>query len=44
MTNEQWDKLLAVLAGEVFEPLPAGFIIDSPWLPGWAGTWHAKRR
>ncbi len=38
MTNEQWDKLLAILAGEVFEPLPVGFIIDSPWLPGWAGS------
>jgi uroporphyrinogen-III decarboxylase len=37
MTNEQWEKLLAVLAGEVFDPLPVGFIIDSPWLPGWAG-------
>jgi len=37
MTNEQWETLLAVLAGEVFDPLPVGFIIDSPWLPGWAG-------
>jgi uroporphyrinogen decarboxylase len=37
MTSEQWEKLLAVLAGEVFDPLPVGFIIDSPWLPGWAG-------
>ena len=37
MTAEQWEKLLAVLNGELFEPLPVGFIIDSPWLPGWAG-------
>ncbi len=37
MTEEQWEKLLAVLGGEVFDPLPVGFIIDSPWLPGWAG-------
>jgi uroporphyrinogen decarboxylase len=37
MTNEQWEKLLAVLAGDVVDPLPIGFIIDSPWLPGWAG-------
>lgn len=37
MTNDQWEKLLAVLNGEVIEPLPVGFIIDSPWLPGWAG-------
>jgi len=37
MTAEQWEKLLAVLNGELFEPLPVGFVIDSPWLPGWAG-------
>jgi uroporphyrinogen decarboxylase len=37
MTHEQWDKLLAVLGGEESDPLPVGFVIDSPWLPGWAG-------
>jgi uroporphyrinogen-III decarboxylase len=37
MTNEQWEKLQRVLAGELLEPLPVGFIIDSPWLPGWFG-------
>jgi uroporphyrinogen decarboxylase len=37
MTNQGWEKLLAVLDGEVFEPVPIGFIIDSPWLPNWAG-------
>jgi uroporphyrinogen-III decarboxylase len=37
MTNEQWEKLLAVIDGRVLEPVPVGFIIDSPWLPGWAG-------
>jgi uroporphyrinogen-III decarboxylase len=37
MTDEQWRKLLAILDGEVFDPLPVGFVIDSPWLPGWAG-------
>ena len=37
MTGEQWDKLLAVINGELVEPTPVGFIIDSPWLPGWAG-------
>ncbi len=37
MTDEQWDKLLAVINGELFEPVPVGFVIDSPWLPGWAG-------
>ena len=37
MTTEQWEKLLAVINGEPTEPIPVGFIIDSPWLPGWAG-------
>jgi uroporphyrinogen decarboxylase len=37
MTPEQWDKLLAVINGELIEPLPVGFIIDSPSLPCWAG-------
>jgi uroporphyrinogen decarboxylase len=37
MTDQQWEKLRRVLTGEVFEPMPVGFIIDSPWLPGWAG-------
>jgi len=37
MTPEQWNKLLAVIDGKSVEPLPVGFIIDSPWLPGWAG-------
>ena len=35
--NKQWDKLLAVMNGEAVDPLPVGFVIDSPWLPGWAG-------
>jgi uroporphyrinogen-III decarboxylase len=37
MTNEQWKQLVSVIKGEVVDPLPVGFIIDSPWLPGWAG-------
>lgn len=37
MTNEHWERLLATINGELFDPLPVGFIIDSPWLPGWAG-------
>jgi uroporphyrinogen decarboxylase len=38
MTDSQWNKLLAVIRGEVFHPLPVGFIIDCPWLPGWQGV------
>jgi uroporphyrinogen-III decarboxylase len=37
MTPEQWNNLLAVIDGKLVEPIPVGFIIDSPWLPGWAG-------
>lgn len=37
MRDSQWQQLLDVLAGKVYDPLPVGFIIDSPWLPGWHG-------
>jgi len=37
MTQDQWEQLLALLAGKRIDPLPVGFIIDSPWLPPWAG-------
>ncbi|SPE53139.1 Uroporphyrinogen decarboxylase [Verrucomicrobia bacterium] len=37
MNQDQWNGLLTVLQGEPVDPLPVGFIIDSPWLPGWAG-------
>jgi len=37
MKTEHWNNLLAVINGDSVEPLPVGFIIDSPWLPGWAG-------
>jgi uroporphyrinogen decarboxylase len=38
MTEKQWQTLLRVLDGELFRPLPVGFIIDSPWLAGWYGV------
>ena len=37
MTNEQWQLLQSVVKGEAPDASPTGFIIDSPWLPGWAG-------
>ncbi|MCF7848197.1 MAG: hypothetical protein K9M45_05045 [Kiritimatiellales bacterium] len=37
MTDRQWETLLRVINGEQLNPLPAAFIIDSPWLPGWYG-------
>ena len=38
MTDSQWNQLLRVLSGESVDPLPVGFIIDCPWLPGWYGV------
>lgn len=37
MTDKQWDLLMKAVRGETFDPVPAGFIIDSPWIPGWFG-------
>ncbi len=37
MTNMQWETLLAVVEGRSSSKKEIGFIIDSPWLPGWAG-------
>jgi uroporphyrinogen decarboxylase len=37
MHDQHWDQLVSVIRGEVVRPLPTGFIIDSPWLPNWAG-------
>lgn len=38
MTDQQWQTLLALVRGETRTPLPTAFIIDSPWLPNWAGV------
>ena len=38
MNDTQWQNLLEILAGEERQPTPCGFIIDSPWLPGWYGV------
>ena len=37
MTNEQWELLLKTVNGETPKKPVTGFIIDSPWIPGWAG-------
>jgi len=36
MNDAQWNTLISVIRGEKQAVLPAGFIIDSPWLPRWA--------
>lgn len=38
MTAKHWDELLAVVGGGRPETPLCGFIMDSPWLPGWTGT------
>ena len=38
MNDKHWETLLRVIDGEVLKEKPVGFIIDSPWLPGWYGT------
>jgi uroporphyrinogen-III decarboxylase len=38
MTNAQWEELVKICKGEKSPEHPAGFIIDSPWLPGWYGV------
>jgi uroporphyrinogen-III decarboxylase len=37
MTEKQWARLLETIDGKEINPLPVGFIIDSPWLPNWYG-------
>jgi uroporphyrinogen decarboxylase len=37
MNDTQWQTMLAVIRGENVTPVPVAFIIDSPWLPNWAG-------
>ena len=37
MNDQQWETLVSVIRGETFPSPPTGFIIDSPWLPKWAG-------
>jgi uroporphyrinogen-III decarboxylase len=37
MTDKQWELLRKIIQGNIIKPMPVGFIIDSPWLPNWAG-------
>ena len=38
MTDKQWNDLKDVINGKVLNPMPSGFIIDCPWIPGWYGV------
>lgn len=38
MTGIQWNSIVKIVNGEILPVPPVGFIIDSPWLPGWFGV------
>lgn len=38
MNDRYWEILLRIIDGEIMKERPVGFIIDSPWLPGWYGS------
>lgn len=37
MRNSAWDDLVGMINGTRVPCRPVGFIIDSPWIPGWYG-------
>ncbi|MDR1724065.1 MAG: uroporphyrinogen decarboxylase family protein [Tannerella sp.] len=37
MIDKQWNSLVSIIDGQPQETIPAGFIIDCPWLPKWYG-------
>ena len=37
MRNSAWNDLVALIDGKKLNYNPVGFIIDSPWIPGWYG-------
>ena len=37
MKNKAWEDLVKMIEGKKLNYQPAGFIIDSPWIPGWYG-------
>ncbi|MFZ5830196.1 MAG: uroporphyrinogen decarboxylase family protein [Planctomycetota bacterium] len=38
MTDRQWNDLLRILAGEEFDALPVGFLVDGPWMAAQCGA------
>jgi uroporphyrinogen decarboxylase len=37
MRNSSWNDLVALIDGKKLNYQPVGYIIDSPWIPGWYG-------
>jgi len=42
MTTAQWNDLVKLIEGQDIGYRPAGFIIDSPWIPGWYGVSNVR--
>lgn len=40
MRPEQWEQIRAAAKGDPVARTPLALIIDSPWIPGWAGISH----
>ena len=38
MTDREWKQILDITCGSVPEKMPAGLIVDSPWIPGYCGV------
>ena len=38
MTDREWTELLGFLQGGPCKRIPAGLIVDSPWIPGYCGV------
>lgn len=38
MTDREWALVRALAANEPLAEIPAGLIVDSPWIPGWCGV------
>lgn len=37
MRNSSWNDLIRLIDGKKLDYQPVGFIVDSPWIPGWYG-------
>lgn len=37
MTIKQWERLINIIDGTGNNEPVTGFIVDSPWIPGWYG-------
>ena len=37
MKNKAWNDLITMIEGKKLNYQPSGFVIDSPWIPGWHG-------